>query len=99
MFKVIKDETNHGFTMTFENGYTISVRWGWGNYCDNRLGASRNPSAPPECENCETAVFTPDGEFISIEEYSKMGIDTYDEVFPYQTPEQVLELMNLISKL
>lgn len=26
-----------GFQMTFKNGLTISVQWGYGNYCDNRL--------------------------------------------------------------
>ena len=27
---------NKGFQLTFENGWTISVQWGPGNYCDNR---------------------------------------------------------------
>ena len=26
---------NRGFQMTFENGYTVSVQFGPGNYCDN----------------------------------------------------------------
>lgn len=25
-----------GFNMTFENGFTISVQWGYGNYCSNK---------------------------------------------------------------
>lgn len=25
-----------GFQMTFENGFTISVQWGYGNYCSNK---------------------------------------------------------------
>jgi hypothetical protein len=27
---------NKGFQMTFENGWTISVQFGYGNYCTNR---------------------------------------------------------------
>jgi len=27
---------NHGFQMTFDNGWTISVQFGDGNYCSNR---------------------------------------------------------------
>lgn len=31
-----KSTHNRGFQMTFANGWTISVQWGQGNYCDNR---------------------------------------------------------------
>jgi hypothetical protein len=34
MFKVTE---NKGFTITFENGYTASVQFGVGNYCENRF--------------------------------------------------------------
>lgn len=27
---------NKGFQMTFENGFTISVQWGYFNYCSNK---------------------------------------------------------------
>jgi hypothetical protein len=27
---------NEGVQMTFENGLTISIQWGTGNYCENR---------------------------------------------------------------
>jgi len=36
MFKVQKDEWNTGFQIMFENGWTVSVQFGRGNYCDNR---------------------------------------------------------------
>lgn len=35
-----------GFHMTFANGWTVSVQWGSGNYCDNRsysVGVSSDP--------------------------------------------------------
>lgn len=31
-----KTTLNKGFQMTFENGWTISVQFGFGNYCDNK---------------------------------------------------------------
>ena len=33
---MIKATSNKGFQLTFENGWTISVQFGYGNYCDNR---------------------------------------------------------------
>lgn len=32
---MIKSTSNKGFQMTFENGWTISVQFGYGNYCEN----------------------------------------------------------------
>lgn len=29
-------DTGNGFQMTFANGYTVSVQWNYGCYCDNR---------------------------------------------------------------
>jgi hypothetical protein len=33
---MFKSTFNRGFQMSFENGLTISVQWGSGNYCDRR---------------------------------------------------------------
>lgn len=33
MFKITAGK---GFHVTFPNGLTVSVQWGYGNYCDNR---------------------------------------------------------------
>lgn len=32
---MIKSTNNKGFSMTFQNGWTISVQFGYGNYCSN----------------------------------------------------------------
>ena len=32
---MLKITRGTGFQMTFENGWTISVQFGYGNYCDN----------------------------------------------------------------
>jgi hypothetical protein len=31
-----RNSMGKGFSMTFENGWTVSVQWGPGNYCENR---------------------------------------------------------------
>lgn len=37
-----QSEIEHrGFSMEFENGYTVSVQWGWMNYCSNRSMAAQ----------------------------------------------------------
>ena len=62
MFQLGTQSHNNGFTMTFENGYTVSVRWGWGNYCDNNYkrpvvmdGDSLPPLTSSEFRECKTA--------------------------------------------
>ena len=39
---------NKGFNMTFENGISISVQWGVGNYCDRKNDGSFDESMKGE---------------------------------------------------
>lgn len=47
---------NKGFRMTFDNGWTISIQWGTGNYCSRgRFGSYREEMkldlvSSPDCE-------------------------------------------------
>ena len=45
-----------GFAITTDNGVTVSVQFGSGNYCDNRTGLSTS-------ENAEVAVWFADGKW------------------------------------
>lgn len=66
-FTACKESVNNGFTMTFPNGYTVSVRWGWGNYCDNRSWNVDYYNNPPDCStssNAEVAVWGSNGDFV-----------------------------------
>ncbi len=79
-----------GFHVTFENGYTVSVQFGGGGYCENYdepIGDDdwRKQGARGSC-NAETAVWGPDGNMISM--------DGDDTVQGYQGPAEVLALMN-----
>ncbi len=47
-----------GFTLTFDNGYEVSVQWGPGVYSD---AAKVHPAA----SSAEVAVFDPTGKFVT----------------------------------
>ena len=86
---------NRGFQMTFENGYTVSVQFGPGNYCDNyslplsygvneRLKYGVNKRVP-DSKNAETALIGGDKKFVRY---------LHDVVQKDMTPEMVLDLLN-----
>jgi hypothetical protein len=76
-----------GFQITFANGYTVSVQFGYGNYCENRYGKNGAESA-----NAEVAAFKSHGG-----EWVRLG--EHDNVIGHQTPDQVLGIMAMIATL
>lgn len=79
-----------GFHVTFKNGYTVSVQFGPGNYCDNydrRIGHEEEASASDGSSTAECAVWGRDGNMI---EYGDWG----DTVSNRSRPADVLELLN-----
>ena len=73
-----------GFQLKFENGMTVSVQWGAGNYCQNQSCASGAfDKEYPFCVDAETAVWGINGNYI------KRNPDDYDDVQPRQSPDQV----------
>ena len=77
---------NKGFKISFNNGYTVSVQFGGGNYCSNR--------ALPRTEwgnsdTAETALISPDG-FVVYQG---------DDVQGHMSPKDVLELLNYAEGL
>lgn len=78
-----------GFHISFANGYTVSVQFGPGNYCDNyRRGIGREDAECGEegSRNAECAVWAADGNLI----------DHFDgqSVSNRSTPADVLALLN-----
>jgi hypothetical protein len=55
MYKQIISTGNKGFQLTFENGLTISVQWGVGNYCENRQYSDYSAPMKKEIWDCSTA--------------------------------------------
>ena len=49
---------NAGFSMTFKNGWTVSVQFGKDNYCDNRF----DDISKTRCPNAEIAAWDSSGD-------------------------------------
>jgi hypothetical protein len=67
-----------GLRMTFENGWTVSVQFGYGNYCNGRFSQTydgRDASSP----NAEVARWQGNGA-IDEQEGNLLGYCTPDEV-------------------
>ena len=95
MFKITGGK---GFQITFNNGYTISVQFGLGNYCAhhsnsddfsalNDIAAHSRSLAEKGSETAEIAIIDPAGELVNVTEwdYSVKG---------YCSPEEVLKWIN-----
>ena len=54
-----KSTMRKGFQMTFENGLTVSVQWGAGNYCDNHCPPDMDWTFTKDAQstNAEVAVW------------------------------------------
>jgi len=88
--KKFRINQNKGFHITFENGWTVSVQFGWGNYCDNydnpveevrELGKKQYQS-----DTAEVWAWN-----LKEEKYPK-------DPLGYQTPKEVLAFINKISR-
>jgi hypothetical protein len=84
---------NKGFQMTFENGWTISVQFGYGNYCQNQhhpngFYFSKNQDVTSS-EDAEIAIW--DNE----ENWYNFGSDT---VKGYCSTNEVAEWIDKVSK-
>ena len=82
---------SQGFTIRFDNGYYISVQFGYGNYCTNRIIKwNDDESAINVCDDCETAIFKPNNNFLKYKG---------DDVQGYQTTNDVAETIAYILTL
>ena len=84
MFRITQ---NKGFQMTFENGCTISVQFGYGNYCDNNNHPDGyyffNGKTMVESSDAEIAIILPNGEFYDFGNDLVKGYCSADEVADY----------------
>lgn len=82
--------TDHkGIRIRFENGWTVSIQFGFGNYCEHHNSPIRDFNAARKADlwesaEAETALISPEGKFVE-----------YDgsEVQGYRTPAQVAALI------
>lgn len=88
MFKITGKK---GFHITFENGYTVSVQFGPGNYCDNydcAIGWEDELCAARGSSNAECAVWAKDGIMVAYPDWGGNNVSNCS------TPAEVLALMN-----
>ena len=78
----------NAFRITFNNGYSVSLRWGVDNYCENY---GKETKEFLKSKDTEIAVFNPRGEFVELAEY--------DDVLENQSPEQVAEIIFKYSRM
>ena len=89
-----------GFHVTFENGYTVSVQFGPGNYCQHHgrgvfasdWFAENYACGKEGSADAEVAVWASDGNLIQRPDFDG------DTVQGYVSPEYVLKLMNWAAK-
>lgn len=81
-----------GFQLTFANGYTASVQFGAGNYCD----APRSMAVEvAQMEGKVANTEAPNAEFLA---WDAKGKDVGNPE-GYQTAEQILERLNAVAAL
>ena len=82
-----------GFKITFENGLSLSVQWGKGNYCTNYYGDCYNEFCHgAESETAEVAVFK-GNKFMDLNLFLPEYIQTDGQVAGYLTPDDVVTLL------
>lgn len=91
-----------GFHMTFENGLTVSVQWGYENYCDNKTYTIEefntidwNNITDMSSNTAEVAVIF-DNKMIPLNLIDQTESYHYKG---YLSPEEVLEFMNKVSSI
>ena len=98
-----------GFQLDLPNGVTVSVQWGPGNYCDNNNAGFDAPGKTAAAgeewgsnlAECAAFITGSDLSWISVPGYTGGGRDRCggDDVCGYLNVSQVLDFINLASKL
>lgn len=90
-----------GFQMTFPNGYTVSVQFGPGNYCDRNNSRFDEPAQAIEngsvfgawdADTAEVAIMDSNGSFVRLDGWM-------DDVIGWQSPTDVLQIIQKAKKL
>lgn len=93
MFRVTR---NKGFQMEFENGWTISVQFGYGNYCDNYQHPEGFDFAKGlnvvQSSDAEIAIWS--GDTWESDWYT---FENGDTVLGHQTPDQVVQWISKVA--
>jgi len=96
----ISSTLNKGFNITFENGLTISVQFGCGNYCSNRFESISDPltEAIISCNNAEIAIWDENKKWFNFGSDEVKGYCTSDEVAKWISKTQRAKNIKTIRK-
>lgn len=97
---------NSGFWIKFENGYSVSVQFGPGNYCSNHnidrlITEIRNPDLTPIMggDDAECAILKPDGDLLELRSDRLCELDIEGTITRGTKPDGILALMNYAASL
>jgi hypothetical protein len=95
---------NKGFQVVLDNGYKISVMFGWNNYCEHRDNNSLQYSNVRESSchsssDAEIAVFHPNGEAILGENWPAELCSSYDGYNGWQSTNDFAKIVAWVSSL
>ena len=84
-----KSQERPGFSMTFENGWTASVQWHAGAYCERKNPEYITDNKPAISSTAEIAAWDKDGKWYKFADN--------DEVKGYCTPDQVAVFLAMVK--
>lgn len=91
---IFRIHQNKGFHMTFANLCTVSVQFGYTNYCDSNQGNYYNqPAGGVASPNAEVAARDAEGKWIHPEGFDFDG----DDVIGYLTPDEVARFIQAVK--
>lgn len=91
---MLKITGGKGFHITFDNGVTVSVQFGWGNYCDNYSIREDSDAYMLESKNAEIAIWDKNEDWITKEYDGELC----DDVKGYVEVKEILDILNWASK-
>jgi hypothetical protein len=90
---------NRGFKITFENGWTISVQFGPGYYCEHRDDSACRPEGVYSSKDAEIAIITDNYRiWLDLTTLSPSTDDSTD-IKGYVTPDELPRYILLTSML
>lgn len=85
-----------GFHITFANGYTVSVQFGYDNYCiSNQKTYKGTPPGGVASPDAEVAAWRADGSWLHPEGFDFVG----DDVIGYLSPEEVARFIQAVASM
>jgi hypothetical protein len=88
---MIKSIRNHGFSLTFDNGYTVQVMYGANDACSRNINKRKDEYEDTLVEG--TVVTTETAEVTVYDNKARAIIFDNDVSLKYQTPKQVADII------